>query len=177
MEHGCLLMEGTRSCPWTKKPMNPHLFSAQSDGLRLNQGSSRVAMWRFTISCWLNLSARRAFLFLFRDWNQNERKQQRIYSIYVYINNSYSLRGESKLNYGKRLRVGGRSDGIYEMGGGLKREEKKNKTGEERRGRAYRVSRTASVRYATVCVHDSVPEGILLISRGPLRKVICTIRK
>lgn len=36
------------------------------------------------------------------------------------------------MNYGKRLRVGGRSDGIYEMGGGLKREEKKNKTGEER---------------------------------------------
>lgn len=28
-----------------------------------------------------------------------------------------------------------------------------------------------------VRARDSVPEGILLISRGPLRKVICTIRK
>lgn len=59
----------------------------------------------------------------------------------------------------------------WRVGGGSKREE--NKTGEERA----RVSRAAPVRYATVCVHDSVPEGILLILRGPLRKVICTIRK
>lgn len=30
---------------------------------------------------------------------------------------------------------------------------------------------------ACVRARDSAPEGILLISRGPLRKVICTIRK
>lgn len=91
--------------------MNPHLFPARSESLTIKYETEpdspdlRYDVLRYRVD---KIYPRGGGAFLSLLKLKHERNQGRIY---ILLHG-----GESKLNYGKRLRVGGRSDGgIYEM--------------------------------------------------------------